>query len=1365
MANMTTIEILTGIKNWVLGKIGNITALIPSQASSSNQLADKAFVNSSIATATATFQGTYNVVSDLSLSYNATHAQIQTALATKMSALSIVPDNNDYAFVQIPTADATPTEIAKTEKYKYNGTAWAFEYELNSSGFTAAQWASINSGATLELIGKLQALPTNSELTTLLNGKEAVANKVTTITSESTDTQYGSAKSVYTLVMSVASAIREWANNIFAKIDGYYETMVVGAAKNLEGQNVTEESFFARPTGGEDAELANGLAQMQAVKGNSVKYNQLVPTRWNNIATNQTVPFRAGTEIIAGHKYYFKYDFIKSEGAKSMQVSVYVRQDNTSKMAFFNTTGTGVIVTSNYSGKSTGNTTTTEGNTWIYTYSQGEISYSNCIIVDLTALGIDNLTTTAQVEAWIAANWGAMKYYPYSAGAVLNVNMTGIESFKRNLLNPTTGKAYIIGAYSETYGNYYGICGTYGTLTFTDAYGNESTITPDSDGKFELDVAGELTVADAGADCAVFLWWDGTETEFSEYGSNVAKLDISHIYGKLNGVGELVRVWPTGAPGLGNLQDYLKLEDGAVVAKRVMGEVDMGSFPYNKSTGSSSGIYRFFSDSIKDNIKVPTSDNFMAIAVCGRWVTATQTDGYNGYKTDVLTVGTSGRLNVYPTASYTDGNAFRTAMSGVMLYYQLATPETYTDLVYMGSSLFEDGTPVTLPVNYEADNWGIERVLPLNTPSAMVTSAPTIESKYSLDAVEQIDTHSAEIEAIKEAYVKRSTLAQGMGDAIDNTMSQAAITEELNKLYQSLGTAEGYVRVAGSSSPALSFKHYESSEFGQKSVFSLFYPCLVGTPLTGSGSEGKILYILKKLGCRIATSEDTGFTEGQAVWEDMDGNLHAIDGSEGDVMIVNIEPYYRIIGKHTIDGTEYDVFLMSPKPFTWQGIDAEKVDKFGWSPDYCVSHTDTDNVVRMHSVYNPAWNGSYQAPDSIVGKFIYSQDEETGDITEEYDATATVLGGAGGLHTTDIDLPTGEQRAMNMNPDTTKTVPWMNATAAGAENLMALMLAEGGTFDAHNATLMGSGFSSNDAATAAADWEESGSGAKNGVRLVDKNNALKYYSLGTNAKSWTGKSGDFQLAKMINDWRNPFHVMEAHRAVCYAIQKGVHELEWFVFEGNKYKWRSVTGFAGPAQGEMTCVLWKMLSSKCASNVLDPTDKTTSIEGNRIDFLISVALFHGMTTQVSPSWWTSGLIFTEDENGQYEAYMERDQSKLVKSVAADNYNPATPRDFETAYKHVGTFAKGEGYRKNYSNDAFMLPDSNANKSGAGLHTYVGAYNWFTGTNTNAGKKSVRGFLRGGRAFGAYLSPLAMSGGSAPSSANTYIVFGICVRIED
>lgn len=561
--------------------------------------------------------------------------------------------------------------------------------------------------------------------------------------------------------------------------------------------------------------------------------------------------------------------------------------------------------------------------------------------------------------------------------------------------------------------------------------------------------------------------------------------------------------------------------------------------------------------------------------------------------------------------------------------------------------------------------------------------------------------------------------------------------------------AEGYVRVAGSSSPALtykSYKYHEQGGFGRESVFSLFYPCLVGTALTGAATIGKVLHILQKLDFE----------------HDIYGNSRKIDGSEGDVQICNIEPYFQIAGKHTIEGTEYDVFLMSRTPFTWQGIEAVEVAKFGSSPDYVVSHQDTDNVNRLHSAYNPEWNGSYTAPAGVIGKYVYSVDAETGDIVETYDASATLLGGAGGLHTTDLALYDGEQRAMNNNGDTTKTVPWMNHTAEVCNKLQALLLSEGGTFDAHNASKMGSGFSSNDGATSASDWEQSASGAKNGLRVMDKNGAWKYYTMGGNVKFLFGEAtGTRYAANCINSWRNPWHIMEAHRAMAYAIKNDVHELEWFVFEGNKYKYRSVDGFAGPSHGEMTCVVWKFMATQAASTAVDPTDGTTSIAGNRVEILVSTALFHGVTTQVSPSWWTSGLVFTADENQVYTAYIEREQASLLKTptgekVLADSW------PFESQYLKLGTFS-GEGYAKNYHNEALMMPDTDANKSGGGLHTYVGKYNYIIGDPAPAGKKLVRGFRRGGVAGNDNLSPLCVYGSNTPSNAGTYIGFGTCVEI--
>ena len=150
--------------------IDAIEGKIPAAASPQNKLVDQNLMNSSIATATATYRGAYNLVSDLSLTIAATHEQVATALAGAIATA----DNNDYCFVQVPVADATPTVIARVDRYKFDGTAWSFEFSLNNSGFTQAQWDALNSGITSGLVTKLSDLPTEAELSALLLGKQNV---------------------------------------------------------------------------------------------------------------------------------------------------------------------------------------------------------------------------------------------------------------------------------------------------------------------------------------------------------------------------------------------------------------------------------------------------------------------------------------------------------------------------------------------------------------------------------------------------------------------------------------------------------------------------------------------------------------------------------------------------------------------------------------------------------------------------------------------------------------------------------------------------------------------------------------------------------------------------------------------------------------------------------------------------------------------------------------------------------------------------------------------------------------------------------------------------------------------------------------
>ena len=138
------------LKTW----IAEIENLIPEEATSSNQLADKGFVNSSIATNTAVFRGTYETTSSLPAKTTITDLR-----------------DNDYAFIVTTDANGNP----EYQRYKYTiSGGWVFEYTLNNSSFTAEQWASIQSGITSALVAQITTNKNN--INTLDSEKEDKTN-------------------------------------------------------------------------------------------------------------------------------------------------------------------------------------------------------------------------------------------------------------------------------------------------------------------------------------------------------------------------------------------------------------------------------------------------------------------------------------------------------------------------------------------------------------------------------------------------------------------------------------------------------------------------------------------------------------------------------------------------------------------------------------------------------------------------------------------------------------------------------------------------------------------------------------------------------------------------------------------------------------------------------------------------------------------------------------------------------------------------------------------------------------------------------------------------------------------------------------
>ena len=176
----------SGIDATKVGKIATnesdidaIEAKIPSAATSSNQLADKAFVNSSVQTATANFRGNWATWADVPTNVNdypEDYAQSKT------------PTVNDYLVVQ-DASGYTGQTLTGTWRFKYSGTwatngknGWLPEYQVNEEPLTSAQLNAINSGIDSTKVSQIATntndIGTNAQAISNLNSNKV--DKVST---------------------------------------------------------------------------------------------------------------------------------------------------------------------------------------------------------------------------------------------------------------------------------------------------------------------------------------------------------------------------------------------------------------------------------------------------------------------------------------------------------------------------------------------------------------------------------------------------------------------------------------------------------------------------------------------------------------------------------------------------------------------------------------------------------------------------------------------------------------------------------------------------------------------------------------------------------------------------------------------------------------------------------------------------------------------------------------------------------------------------------------------------------------------------------------------------------------------------------
>ena len=223
-----------------------------------------------------------------------------------------------------------------------------------------------------------------------------------------------------------------------------------------DGDVMLDQSFLYRVTANGTKPNVSGMAFLTAMRGNTVKWNELIPENKRSASKSYTADATYYINIITGlsvtitesHKYY-QCAYFQRNISDNNGLTLYLLKDNDTRVGNFsipngsedglrssiwNATGSfvaGTLRVSNYNYK--------------HGFSAGDsFSISNYTFIDLTtmfgtddqiaaALGIttDDITTetgVAAFEAWLETNLGKRDCYPYDAGSLVPTSINAMKS-------------------------------------------------------------------------------------------------------------------------------------------------------------------------------------------------------------------------------------------------------------------------------------------------------------------------------------------------------------------------------------------------------------------------------------------------------------------------------------------------------------------------------------------------------------------------------------------------------------------------------------------------------------------------------------------------------------------------------------------------------------------------------------------------------------------------------------------------------------------------------------------------------------------------------------------------------------------------
>lgn len=488
------------------------------------------------------------------------------------------------------------------------------------------------------------------------------------------------------------------------------------------------------------------------------------------------------------------------------------------------------------------------------------------------------------------------------------------------------------------------------------------------------------------------------------------------------------------------------------------------------------------------------------------------------------------------------------------------------------------------------------------------------------------------------------------------------------------------------------------------------------------------------------------------------GDIMAVDGSEGDLLVYTDIPLHLIKANATVDGQEMSCMGIGVVPCYWQNHAAKRLEPFAFAPFYTVNAKIFDDERSCaHCIISDAVNGT----SSSVNGFLKE----------------TFKANGAGYYQTGISSLSAIHNAQKKNVDPNTNRPYMGGYYEFYELWMAMMYIECGTLDTTDLYSMGVGLTTSPSASVDT-WNNKRIAANSGIKMIAADGSVAGYGALMSKSMRKGASGtdDYNLSAVIGNGyysttkcgealmvldgitksglqskvgtsTNVFYFDESNNLVC-STAINLDTGEGMTPNKRYFVVRDVPNCQGISEGVLTAVVNTYVKFSIADGIYKGS---TDLTGGTVIYKFSHSVYRGMSIPMDGA-------FLQLSGAHYISGRTAEGAVYGKFYCAEKWQDMAPLVSDTAYGDIGTefnILKGLNNVKNVSGNAGWVSKADYSLSlfcftehSGNMHTKECRYTWNNNTlwgygdsNTGlpaTGKEGVKALVVGCYASNGYAS---------------------------